>query len=223
VITDLLLYHDPAQQQHNEALEKFVYLFDFRDRHSAADVVTKMQHRIRQLRRMASKFDVDARRLSDDEKLEFLAVKSQHFMLSRELNLIFESLARAQARQTDMEGNDVFAVRLDAISSDLSWNALDEHNMLLSKLSIRGTQYTWISKNDGSMSNNLTIGDMQALDASPNAVFTEMLVKLEPPGHHVGIFYGYSRRHLLLSFLLDRMNPLCKRTGALYQLLVGSL
>ena len=187
MITDLLLYHDPAQQQHNEALEKFVYLFDFRDRHSAADVVTKMQHRIRQLHRAASNYDLDAHRLSDDRKLEFLDVKSQIFMLSRELNLIFESIARAQARQTDMEGNDVFAVRLDAISSDLSWHALDEHNMPISKLSIRDTQYTWISKNDGSMSNSLTIGDMQALDGSPNAVFPEMLVKLELPGHSVGI------------------------------------
>jgi hypothetical protein len=71
----------------------------------------KVQHCVRQLRRMASKYDVDARWLSDGEKLEFLAVKSPLFILSRELNLIFESLARAQARQTDMEGNDVFALR----------------------------------------------------------------------------------------------------------------
>ena len=85
-----------------------------------------MQHRIRQLRQMASKHDIDGCRLSDDEKLEFLAVKSQLFILSRELNLIFESLARAQARQTDMEGNDVFAAGFDTISSNLLWNALDE-------------------------------------------------------------------------------------------------
>lgn len=181
-----------------------------------------MQHRIGQLRRVASNYDLDVHRLSDDEKLELLAIKSQLFMLSRELNLIFESIARAQARQADMEGNDVFAVRLDAISSDLSWNALDERNMLLSKLSIRDTQYTWISRNDGSMSNSLTIGDMQALDASPNAVFPEMLVKLQLPGEHVGRFYAYHDKPSY-RFLLHRTELLCKRTGVLCQRLEGSL
>lgn len=186
VITNLLLYSDPAQKQHNEALEKFVYLFDFRDKHSAANVVSKLQHRIRQLRQVAESYDLNIDRLTEDEKLSLLSIKSQLFMLSREMNLIFESIARAQAtRTTNVEGNDVFAVRVDAISSDLSWNILDEHSMLLVKLSIRGTQYSWISRNDGSKSNNLTVDDMQALDASPNAVFPEMLVKLEQPGNHV--------------------------------------
>lgn len=55
------------------------------------------------------------------------------------------------------------------------------------------------SKNDGSMSNNLTIrvGDMQALDASPSAVFTEMLAKHELPGYHspFSAITGYVSQH----------------------------
>lgn len=144
-----------------------------------------MQQQIRQLLQTGANYDLIPDRRTDEETLDLLAIKSQLFLLRRELNLIFESLARAQAKSLDMEGNDVFAVRLDAISSDLSWNILDDQHVLLVKVAIRGTQYSWISRNDGSMSNNLTVEDLQALDASPEAVFPEMLVKLEQPNPQV--------------------------------------
>jgi hypothetical protein len=193
VISDLLLYHTSTQQQYNEALEKFVYLFDFRDRQSAANVVARMQFRIRQLRQAVEGYEINMHGLNENEKLDLLAIKSQLFAQSQELKLIFEGIARAQAKVEDDSGNDSFAVRLDAESRDLSWHMLDERNHLLSKLVIRGTQYTWISRTDGSMSNNLTVRDLQALDASPEAIFPEMLIKQEASGSAVSILLIYPR------------------------------
>jgi BLTP2/FMP27/Hobbit, C-terminal len=179
---DLLLYQDPMQKSHCEALDRFIYVYDFRDRHTAADVVANIQRDLRQLRQLAQGYELHFDVLDQAAKLDLLAVKSQMFTLTKELGLIFEAISHVQAKMQSAVGHDSFAIRLDASSSEISWNMLDGTGSLLAKLSLRGLRYTWLSRMDGSMNNRLAIDDMQALNGSPTALFPEMLVKYETFG-----------------------------------------
>lgn len=117
--------------------------------------------------------------------MDLLSVKNQLFSLAKELNLIFDAIAHAQAKAENIDGDQSFAMQLDATSSEISWNMLDDESNLLAKLSLRGLQYTWITRTDGSMANTLSMDDLQALDGAPNALFSEMLVKHEVSGSTV--------------------------------------
>ncbi len=175
----MLLYHDPSQKKHNEALERFIYLYGFEDRNTTADVVTNIQEHIRQLQHVAEGYELHLGGLDQDGKLDLLAIKSQIYSLATELGFIFEGISRARARSEDADSSEAFAIRLDASSSDISWNMLDVDGTLLAKLAIRGVRYSWLTRTDGSMSNQFLVDDLQGLDGSPGAIFSEMVVKYE--------------------------------------------
>ena len=175
----MLLYHDPCQKKHNEALERFIYLYGFEDRNSTVDVVTNMQEHLRQLQHVAEGYELHFDGLDQDGKFELLAIKSQIYSLATELGFIFEGISRARARREDADSSETFAIRLDASSSDISWKMLDLDTALLAKLAIRGVRYSWLTRTDGSMSNEFLVDDLQGLDGSPDAVFSEMVVKYE--------------------------------------------
>lgn len=181
-IRNLLLYSDPGQKRRNEELEKFVYRYDFSDRQSAAGVVANMQRHLRQLQLSRENYQLNSDTLDYDGRLDLMSIKSQLFSLATELNLIFEAIAHAQAKAENADGQQSFA--FVASSSEISWNMLDNDN-LLAKLSLRGLKYSWITATNGSMTNSLRMNDVQALDGAPNALFSEMLVKHEGAGSSV--------------------------------------
>ncbi|KAF8314787.1 hypothetical protein DL93DRAFT_2227867 [Clavulina sp. PMI_390] len=184
VVQQLIMYSDPVQKQHNEALQKFIYLFDFKDKKASIEIVSKLQQRIRVLQNVLMHYDQHFSHLSDAEKDVAYSAKSQMFLMRRELNLIHESYTHAQAKAAmSAEENHVSALRVDAMFSELAWHMLDDLDGLMTKLAVRGGRYTWMSRDDGSMVNKVVIKDIQALDARHDALFPEIAVKLDLPGH----------------------------------------
>jgi hypothetical protein len=108
------------------------------------------------------------------------------FMLNDDLNdlsIVREEIKLRQSRIRDLtERISTLQLRLgDRPSSqgrmELTWHMLDDSNYLLAKLSLKGLSLTWTSNTDGSTKNQLMIKDLQALDARPDAPFSEMLSK----------------------------------------------
>jgi len=63
---------------------------------------------------------------------------------------------------------------------------LDDNKELLAKLAVRGINYSWLSRQDGSTASLLSVTDLQAFDGSPRALWPEILAKYdEPQGHHM--------------------------------------
>lgn len=116
-------------------------------------------------------------------RLQILKLKAHTFLLVEELNLIFEAIRLAQSR-TDGHSDHKSALLLQASSSEISWRMLDDHRDLLAKLAVRNIDFSWLSKQDSSTVNRLTVGDLQAFDGSPNAVWTEIVLKYEEPSNH---------------------------------------
>jgi hypothetical protein len=114
---------------------------------------------------------------------EILQLKAHIFLLAEELNLLFDAIKLAQDRTED-ETDQKSALLLHASASEISWRMLDERRDLLAKLAMRHIDYSWLSRQDSSTVNNLAIGDLQAFDGSPHAVWPEIISKYNEPANH---------------------------------------
>lgn len=183
IITHLILFSDVAHKARLEKLETLLFAYDFTDSRSVASVVSNIQSR---LRSMLETHDDVSRQVQDNRaqtKLQILKLKAHIFLLVEELNLIFDAIRLAQSR-TDGHSDNKSALLLQASSSEISWKMLDDNRDLLAKLAMRNIDFSWLSKQDSSTANRLTVGDLQAFDGSPNAVWTEIVSKYEEPSNH---------------------------------------
>ncbi|KZT62125.1 hypothetical protein CALCODRAFT_277895 [Calocera cornea HHB12733] len=183
VVTDLLLYRDPAQKARSQKLETFLYSYDFTDLFSAAEVVSGMQKRMRYLAEV-EKANI-LKPAHDGAMQEQLAVRAEMQNLAEELSFIFDAIKLKQdkAGGRAMEG-DSSAVRLETYVSDISWMMLDPRHALLAKLSAKGIAFSWLSRKDGSASSTLDLDDLLALNSTPEALFPEILCKYERPSNN---------------------------------------
>ncbi|KAF8845847.1 hypothetical protein BDN67DRAFT_961498 [Paxillus ammoniavirescens] len=183
IITHLILFSDVAHKARLEKLETLLFAYDFADLRSAATVVSDLQTRIRSAIEAHDDVSRQVRDNRSQRKLETLRLKAHILQLVEELNLIFDAIRLAQSR-TDDRTDQKSALLLQASSSEISWMMLDDHRDLLAKLAVRNIDFSWLSKQDSSTVNRLTVGHLLAYDGSPHAVWTEIVSKFEEPSNH---------------------------------------
>jgi hypothetical protein len=183
IITHLILFSDVAHKARLEKLETLLFAYDFADLRSAATVVSDLQTRIRSAIEAHDDVSRQVRDNRSQRKLETLRLKAHILQLVEELNLIFDAIKLAQSR-TDDRTDQKSALLLQASSSEISWMMLDDHRDLLAKLVVRNIDFSWLSKQDSSTVNRLTVGHLLAYDGSPHAVWTEIVSKFEEPSNH---------------------------------------
>ncbi|KAG0709732.1 golgi-body localization protein domain-containing protein [Suillus ampliporus] len=183
IITNLILFSDAAHKTRLEKLEALLFAYDFTDFTSAASVVSDLQSRIRNALETRRDAENHALSASSETRLEILNLKAHIFLLTEELNLIFDAIKLAQDR-ADERSDQKSALLLLASSSEISWQMLDEQRELLAKLAVRDIDFSWLSKQDSSTVTNLVVGDLQAFDGSPHAPWPEIVSKFEEPSNH---------------------------------------
>ncbi|KAH7921808.1 hypothetical protein BV22DRAFT_1114199 [Leucogyrophana mollusca] len=183
IVTNLILFSDAAHKSRLEKLETLLFSYDFTDLTSAAKVVTDLQGRLRNAIEASRDAENYPQSVNVQTTLEILKLKAHIFLLAEELSLIFDAIKLAQNR-TDDRTDQKSALLLLASSSDISWRMLDEQRDLLAKLAVRDIDYSWLSRQDSSTVNNLTVGDLRAFDGSPHAVWAEIVSKYEEPSNH---------------------------------------
>jgi len=166
-----------------EKLEALLFAYDFADLTSAANVVSDLQSRLRNALETRRDAENHVLSTSSDTRPEILQLNAHIFILTEELNLIFDAIKLAQDRADELS-DQKSALLLLASSSDISWQMLDEQRELLAKLAVRDIDFSWLSKQDSSTVNNLVVGDLQAFDGSPDAPWPEIVSKYEEPSNH---------------------------------------
>lgn len=121
--------------------------------------------------------------LEEDAQQGLQQLKAHIFLLSEELNLLFEAIKLFQDRFDD-QADRKSALLLHASSSEISWKMLEEKYKLLSKLVVSNIDFHWLSRQDSSTISHLTIGNMSAFDGSRNAIWSEILTKYNEPANH---------------------------------------
>ncbi|KAG8742575.1 hypothetical protein FRC10_001240 [Ceratobasidium sp. 414] len=180
IVSDLILYTDPDQRERNRQLQMYMYSYDFRDFMTSARVVSQLQQRLRTLLETETQYACQGSPLTEDR----LMTRAQIFLVSEELNLIFKAIRLVQEQDENASDENKSNMRFDAFAKEISWKMLEDTNDTLAKLSVRGIEYAWYSQKDSSAANKLVINDLQALDSSLDAVFTEMLVKYDKASSH---------------------------------------
>lgn len=216
IVTKLLLFSDPAHKTRLDKLETLVFTYDFSDLGSAASVVSNLQSRLRDALETERQSMKNPRRLEDeDARLSLLHLRAHMFLLAEELNLLFDAIKMAQdrsAHQTDQNS----ALLLHASSSEISWRMLDERRNLLSKLVVTNINFHWLSRQDSSTVNHLTIGNLTAFDGSRYALWAEILSKYDEPANHpllkVRLMHFVLLAYLII-FLICREVYFCWQIG----------
>ncbi|KIP10738.1 hypothetical protein PHLGIDRAFT_22173 [Phlebiopsis gigantea 11061_1 CR5-6] len=183
IVTNLLLFSDAAHKTRAERLEKMLFAYDFTNLASTADVIEKLQARLRvavETRREAEWRLQGRGELGEVEKLK---IEAHIKLLAEELDYVFEAIKLAQDKADGLAAQKS-ALLLHASSSEISWRMIDRHDQLLAKLAMRNIDFRWLNRQDSSAVNNLTVGDMQAFDGAADAEWTEILSKYDDPPNH---------------------------------------
>lgn len=98
---------------------------------------------------------------NEKEKIEAMAMKARIFLLSEELNLIFDAIKLAQDKADDKHSDSKSALKVHARSKEISWDMVNDAREIIAKLAVRGVDYTWLNRQDGSTVNKLSMIDFQ--------------------------------------------------------------
>ncbi|MCO5556532.1 hypothetical protein L7F22_010081 [Adiantum nelumboides] len=184
VVTDLLLYRDPAYREHAKRLETMMLSYDMTDHAVLAEVVSALQVRIRHARELHLQYQLHFDHLNEQGRMDFLSLKAELKDMIDELTLIMEGITAADDNNSGSDKEKKSALRIEAQAQDIAWNMMgDKEGELLAKLSIKGASFTWLNKADNSAANTLSIADLNAVNVHPDAVFTEIITKYNNVDH----------------------------------------
>ncbi|KAL5488078.1 FMP27 [Sanghuangporus weigelae] len=184
VITTLLLRSDAVHKTHLSKVDTLLFSYDFTDLSAVADVVENIQSRLR--RAAEHEHDLESMVTTDDNKgpSDLMKMKAHIFLLSEELNLIFEAINLAQQKADDKHSDTKMALKVNTSAREISWGMVDSAGDMIAKLAVRGVEHIWLNRQDGSTVNNLLIVDLQAFDGSRDAEWPEILTKYPEPASH---------------------------------------
>lgn len=202
IVTDLILFSDPVHRTRMDRLETFLFSYDFTDLAGAAELISALQLRIRQLLASQRDYYLNYNHLTEEERQHMVLVSAQIFVLVEELNLVFDAIGLAQDKAGEGQDDHQSALELVVLSDDISWHMLDDNGPLLAKLQVMGTKFSWLSKRDSSTTSRLTIQNMRALHSSPTAIWPEILDKYDSPPNHpmVKVCKDYCELSRMLTF-----------------------
>lgn len=218
IVTKLVLFSDAAHKTRLDKLEMLLFTYDFTDLGSAASVVEDLRDRLIdaiESQRIAEN-NRSPRLEGEEGQLELLKLKAHIFLLSEELNFMFDAIKLAQDRFDDRT-DQKSALWLRASSSEISWKMLDGRRDLLSKLVVQNIDFSWLSRQDSSTRNKLLVGNLQAFDGSQDAIWAEILSKHDEPENHplrkvCMNNYGSACVYLFLTWYY-RKASFCSQTG----------
>ena len=183
IVTNLLLFSDAAHKTRVERLERMLFSYDFTNLGSAADVVLKLQARLRLAVETRREAESKLAALGEPGQIEKFKIKAHIILLGEELDYVFEAIKLAQD-QAHGQAAQKSALLLHASSSEISWGMFDRHDQLLAKWAVRNIDFRWLNCQDSSTMNRLAVGDLQAFDGAADAEWTEILSRYDEPGNH---------------------------------------
>jgi hypothetical protein len=185
IVTDLLLYRDPAYQEHAKKLDVMMLNYGYSDIDTLASVVQALQVRIRHAKELHVQYHLHFQHLNEQGRSDLLALKGEIKDMVEELGLILEAIKISDDKSGASDKEKKSALRVEAQANDIAWNMMGhEEGELLAKLTIKGASFTWLNKADNSAAITLSVMDLNAVNVAPDAVFTEIISKYNKVEDH---------------------------------------
>ncbi|GAA5901240.1 uncharacterized protein JCM6883_000150 [Sporobolomyces salmoneus] len=181
ILFRLLLQSDQQRQVRNAKVKALAFTHDFSDRTTVLRCVGERQDQIRQLIPEILEYQLHLDEIDDHERRNLFALRAQLAQLSEEISLFVEGLSLAQETNGPKTSSKRPGLQLRGRATELTWTMLRPNSSPFVKASVVGVDFTWTSKDDGSTTNRLIIGDLEALNPAPDALFSEIIKKANLP------------------------------------------
>lgn len=181
ILFRLLLQSDQQRQVRNAKVKALAFTHDFSDRTTVLRSVGERQEQIRQLIPEILEYQLHLDEIDDHERRNLFALRAQLAQLSEEISLFVEGLSLAQETNGPKTSSKRPGLQLRGRATELTWTMLRPNSSPFVKASVVGVDFTWTSKDDGSTTNRLIIGDLEALNPAPDALFSEIIKKANLP------------------------------------------
>jgi len=202
VATDLLLYTDPLQKEHERRRDSLAYSFTFDDPAYVVGLLASYQARIHDLLNERRAFEASYAQLNTAGLTELLRVSLQVLDLYADLCMLEEAVLLSHSSARDKSKHLALLVRVFADA--VEWNMVgtetdprDPHGMH-ARFQLQGTALARIALANGTSIQGVTARRIEAHNAHPSAYFEDILTPYYPADGHPMIDEGrFLRAHWL--------------------------
>lgn len=198
VVTDLILQTDPMYKEHAQKRDSIVYAYNFDDPDLVTALISTLQLRIHDLLNLRRVYEAHYGQLNGSGRTEYVRISAELLDQYLELTLIEEAVRMSHASVRDKEKQ--FAMLLQCFAESVEWNMIGDVDVpnadpLLARLVLSRASFARLSLANGTSTNSLTLGDVNARNAHPTAFFEEIIARYVPKTHE----HDMVKRDLFLS------------------------
>ncbi|KAL7425084.1 Protein SABRE [Cryptotrichosporon argae] len=176
VVTNLLVYQDPAHVARSKQIDAFMFTFDRKDR-DPQKLLTELftlQQNIRLLSSLQQGYESNLDLLSETGKNELFKIRTDLLQATEQLFVVFEAISVSQAKE-EARAALKSVTRLDAKVGGIAWHVLQDDFKPLAKFDVERAAISHVNNKDGSSDCGIVLGDLSALNSNADALFPEMV------------------------------------------------
>ncbi|CAG8485249.1 13696_t:CDS:2 [Funneliformis caledonium] len=173
VVTDLFMYREPAQKERSERLQAILLAADLDDLEGAAERVSSLQEKIRQLDDLRLQYELHSIELDEEGMKELRAVEIELINSQEELYLLMEAITASQEKKRDADCKVAF--KLIATADKVAWTMQENNRKPICEWKLANAHFEWMTKEENSSTNTLEIDHVVVMNKLPSPTFKELI------------------------------------------------
>lgn len=174
VVTDLLLYKEPARKERLERLQGILLAADLDNLTNVLNNVVSLQDQVRQLRDYCDGYRENFTVLNEAQIQEFRTYKAYLLSAQEEVYLTMEAITKAQSHKKEQRRDPKTNLKLVFSADKLVWTMMLDSQQPLCEWTLTKTNFVWVSKEDHSSQNTLEVDQMRLVNLSSSR-FSELV------------------------------------------------
>ncbi|CAI2176329.1 12348_t:CDS:2 [Funneliformis geosporum] len=173
VVTDLFMYREPAQKERSERLQAVLLAADLDDLEGAAERVTSLQEKIRQLDDIRLQYELHSAELDEEGIKELRAVEVELINSQEELYLLMEAITASQEKRHKADSKVAF--KLIATADKVAWVMQENNRKPICEWKLANAHFVLMTKEENSSINTLEIDHLVVINKLPKPTFKELI------------------------------------------------
>ncbi|KAG2223866.1 hypothetical protein INT45_012739, partial [Circinella minor] len=202
VVTDLLLYKEPAKKERLARLREIMMSADRNNLGKAIERIIQLQDRVRQLSHTYTQYRLNLPHLDHNQIDEFRTIRASKYEHCEELYLGMEAIKLTQQSNTRKNYHEPKTnLKFVFIAEKLLWEMLQDNDTPLCEWNLVNATYILTSKEDRSSSNTFEVDLLTVKNKTTSPVFSEVLGPYIDPRKPTTP--DFSRHKMLRGYLVD--------------------
>ncbi|CAG8485272.1 6382_t:CDS:10, partial [Ambispora leptoticha] len=173
MVADLLMYREPAKKERTERLETILLAADLNDLSGAAELVSSLQQKIRQMDEYRRQIQANLMEFGEDGVKELWKIKTELLSSQEELYILMEAITATQTKKEKAESNT--ALKAVVTANEVVWLMKLDNRRPFCECGLTNAHFVWMTREDNSSVNTLEIDHLRVLNKMPSPVFTKLI------------------------------------------------